>query len=132
MTSHVLDTCAFLDLIAGRWTRRAAQRELEQATDPVLLSVSVWEMARKARVGRLELPCEQPEILEFVEAVCERYQLRLVSLDARTCHLSELLPAVHEDPFDRMIIALAVDRGCPVFTSDERFAAYPVKVIAQR
>lgn len=132
MMSHVLDTCAFLDLVSGRWTRRAAQRELEHATDPVLLSVSVWEMARKARVGRLKLPCDQPEILEFVHAVCERYQIRLVSLDARICHLSELLSAVHEDPFDRMIIALAVNEGCPVFTTDERFAAYPVRIISQR
>ena len=132
MMSHVLDTCAFLDLVSGRWTRRAARRELEYATGPVLLSVSVWEMALKARVGRLKLPCEQSEILEFVESVCERYQLRLVSLDARICHLSEMLPAVHEDPFDRMIIALAVEGGCPVFTTDERFAAYPVRIFAQR
>jgi PIN domain nuclease of toxin-antitoxin system len=130
--SHVLDTCALLDLAAGRWTDQAARAELSGARDPVVLCVSVWEMARKLRVGRLQLPCEQAGILEFAEAVCERHQLRLVPLSAEICHAAELLPPHHEDPFDRMIIALAGQEGCPVFTTDRRFSDYPVRVLSQR
>ena len=132
MISHVLDTCAVLDLAAGRWTRKSARKELSAAQDPVVLCVSVWEMARKLRVGKLQLPCDQDGLLEFVEEICSRYQLRLLSLTADLCHRAELLPPHHEDPFDRMIIALSQRETCPVFTTDRRFLAYPVKVILQR
>jgi PIN domain nuclease of toxin-antitoxin system len=131
MISHVLDTCALLDLAAGRWTSRPARRALTEAADPVILSLTVWEIARKLRLGKLQLPCAQAEVLEFVEAVCARHRLRVVPAAQDICHAAELLPPHHEDPFDRMIIALARQHGCPVFTTDARFALYPVEVIAQ-
>jgi PIN domain nuclease of toxin-antitoxin system len=130
--SHVLDTCAVLDLASGRWTDPAARRILSAATDPVVLCVSVWELARKLRIGKIELPCPLSGVAAFVEEIAERHKLRVVPLDAETCGDAEMLPPHHEDPFDRMIIALAVRAGCPVFTTDRRFDAYAVEVIRQR
>lgn len=132
MISHVLDTCALLDLAVGRWSDNRACQELKNASEPVVLCVSVWEIARKFRLGKLVLPFPQEHILEFVESLCERHQLRLVPLTAQTCHLAELLPPLHEDPFDRMILALAASSHAPVFTTDVRFRDYPVRVIPQR
>lgn len=131
MISHLLDTCAVLDLAAGRWTDRVARRELVHAGDPVLLSVSVWEISRKLRVGKLKLPCELDDVLEFVESLCEHHQLRILSLTPEICHKAELLAPLHDDPFDRMIIALAKQEHCPVFTTDRRFEEYPIEVISQ-
>jgi PIN domain nuclease of toxin-antitoxin system len=130
MISHLLDTCAFLDLAAGRWTDRTARNELMNARYPAVLCVSVWEIARKLRVGKLKLPCAQAEVLEFVHDVCHRHQLHLEPLMPEICHAAELLPAHHEDPFDRMILALAFQSQCPVFTTDKHFKAYPVRVMA--
>ncbi|MCC5806853.1 MAG: type II toxin-antitoxin system VapC family toxin [Opitutales bacterium] len=132
MITHVLDTCALLDLAAGRWTDRKARRELKHAEQPVVLSVTVWEIARKLRVGKLELPCRQEGVGAFVEAVCERHRIFLCPLEAEICNAAELLPPLHEDPFDRMILALAGQNAVPVFTTDRRFEAYPVRVIRQR
>ena len=132
MISHVLDTCALLDLAAGRWTNQGARDELATALDPVILSVSVWEIARKLRVGRLQLPCEVDGVLSFVEELCERHHLRFISTGVEVCAGAECLPPIHENPFDRMIIALAVQASCPVFTTDRRFTGYPVSVIPQR
>lgn len=132
MITHVLDTCALLDLANGKWTDKGSRKELLSASDPVVLSVSVWEIARKLRIGRLKLPCGQGEVLEFVESVCERHQLRLLPLTPEVCHEAELLPPHHEDPFDRMIIALAIQASCPVFTTDRRFIEYPIRVYSQR
>jgi PIN domain nuclease of toxin-antitoxin system len=130
--SHVLDTCALLDLAAGRWTDAAARRALQAAEAPAVLCVSVWEIARKLRLGKLALPCDQGGVLEFVEAVCARHSLALVPLSPATCHEAELLPPHHEDPFDRMILALAISARAPVFTTDPKFAAYSAHVIAHR
>ena len=128
MSTHVLDTCAILDLAAGRWTIPTARKELVGSRDPVVLSVSVWEIARKLRVGKLKLPCPQNGVLRFVLEVCERYRLRLVPLTAEVCEQAELLPPRHEDPFDRMILALAIADAAPVFTVDPRFRDYAADI----
>lgn len=132
MISHVLDTCALLDLAAGRWTDRGARRELVSAPRPAVLCVSVWEMARKLRLGKLALPCDLAGVLGFVEAVCRRHRLELAALSPEICHRAEMLAPHHDDPFDRMILAMAIGADAPVFTTDKRFHAYPARVIEQR
>lgn len=132
MISHVLDTCAILDLASGRWREPLAREALSAANDPVVLCVSVWELARKLRLGKIKLPCQQSGVTAFVEKIATRHRLRVVSLGADTCGDAEMLPPHHEDPFDRMIIALAVRAGCPVFTTDRKFDDYPIDIIRQR
>lgn len=131
MITHILDTCALLDLMTERWSNEAACAELADAGHPVLLSVSVWEISRKFRLGKLSLPCELPDIYDFILNVCQHHQIVIQALDGDICHGAELLPPHHEDPFDRMIIALANKWEAPVFTTDRRFEDYPVKVIRQ-
>jgi len=131
IASHVLDTCALLDLAVGRWSAPIAREALKKAEAPVILAVSVWEIARKRRIGKLRLPCEQEGVHDFVRSVCQRHRIGLLQLDGEICHRAELLPACHEDSFDRMIIALAGIYDAPVFTTDRRFERYPVKVLRQ-
>ncbi|MEI6861288.1 MAG: type II toxin-antitoxin system VapC family toxin, partial [Verrucomicrobiota bacterium] len=97
-----------------------------------VLSISVWEIARKLRLGKLALPCDQQGVIGFVRAVCQRHTLHLVPLTPEICHAAELLPPHHEDPFERMIIAAALTAHAPVFTTDPKFAVYTAKVIAYR
>ncbi len=131
MISHVLDTCAFLDLTTERWSAPDACEALQQAERPVLLAVSVWEIARKCRVGKLRLPCGLSEVHAFILKVCQHHQIELLALDSEICHGAELLDPFHEDPFDRMILALALKWEVPVFTTDRQFEKYPVVVIRQ-
>ena len=132
MISHVLDTCAVLDLAAGRWRRPAAQAALDRAAYPVVLSLSVWEIARKLRLRKLELRCEQNGVLDFVQDLCGRYDLHVVPVGPEICQEAELLPPPHEDPLDRMIIAAARLARAPIFTTDPKFARYFVEVLPQR
>ena len=130
--THVIDTCAFLDLLAGRWENASAKKVLKSAEAPVLLSVSAWEIARKVRIGKLKLPCSQAGLHDFLMESSRHFELRWVDLSTEICHASELLPPLHDDPFDRMILALASLHAVPVFTSDAGFEAYPVQIIRHR
>jgi PIN domain nuclease of toxin-antitoxin system len=131
MISHVLDTCALLDLTTERWSSKEARLAFECSEHPVLLSVSIWEISRKFRLGKLSLPCELAGVYEFTLKVCQHHQIEILALDGDVCHRAELLPPHHEDPFDRMIIALANKWEAPLFTTDRRFEDYPVNVIRQ-
>jgi PIN domain nuclease of toxin-antitoxin system len=119
--SVLLDTCALLALARGDLPSSAAEA-LRTATDAWVSAVSAWEVAIKTAAGRITL--EEPPALWFL-GLCERYQLREVPLDARTACAAAALPAIHRDPFDRVLVALAQAQALTVLTSDDNIALYP-------
>lgn len=49
--------------------------------------------------------------------------------DEESALLGMRLPALHRDPFDRMLIAQAIAGGLAILTPDPEIAQYPVRVI---
>jgi PIN domain nuclease of toxin-antitoxin system len=126
----LLDTCAFLWLAGGSTALPpAAERAIRDPSNEVFLSsVSVWEIVTKHRAGRLPLP-EPPETLVPTER-----QLRGVDplpFDEESALFGTRLPALHRDPFDRMLIAQAVAHGLAIVTPDPLITQYPVRVLWQ-
>ena len=74
--------------------------------------------------------CTQQFTGPALRALAERYALSELALDAALCARAAGLPNHHRDPFDRFIIAAALDRNLPVVTVDRQFAAYGVTVVA--
>lgn len=104
------------------------RRSLEDPGTELLLSVvSVWELAIKAALGKLELP--EP-IDTYVPSRLRRSQVG--SLPVRLEHALEAagLPLHHADPFDRMLIAQARAERLPILTADRAFAAYDVELLS--
>lgn len=130
--SHLLDTCALLDLISGRWNHPEALQELQKAKAPVVLSLSAWEIARKIRLGKLTLPCGQEDLLQFLQQVLDHFQLSWLPVNEEIALRAESFPMHHKDPVDRMILAGAASFQIPVFTSDRQFGDYEVAVIQHR
>lgn len=52
-------------------------------------------------------------------------------LPIRTAHLLRLetLPLHHRDPFDRLLIAQAIEENLAILTDDSLFRSYPVKTV---
>jgi PIN domain nuclease of toxin-antitoxin system len=123
----LLDTHAFLWFMAGdeRLSRRA-RRAIEAVDAELILSaVSVWEMAIKARLGRLTLPATVEEyVAEKIEA-----GIRVLPVEWRHAAAVEKLALHHRDPFDRLLVAQALAESLPLVTADSAFRAYGVKVV---
>jgi PIN domain nuclease of toxin-antitoxin system len=91
--------------------------------------VVVWEIAIKVKTGKLQLP--KPP-LQWVEELAQRHSL---NLERRMPEVSIFcaaadLPLLHRDPFDRVLVAAAVELGLVVLTSDRVIPTYPgVRVI---
>jgi PIN domain nuclease of toxin-antitoxin system len=121
----LLDTHVFLWAITDAPQLSMEQRELflDEGTDLYLSVVSVWEMLIKAGLGKLPIP--QPET-EYVLKQMERNRIALLPI--RMLHFAELqnLPALHRDPFDRMLVAQARAEKMKVLTSDARMRDYGV------
>jgi PIN domain nuclease of toxin-antitoxin system len=124
----LLDTCTFLWLAGGSTSFSPATADLirDPANEVCLSAVSVWEIATKYRAGRLPLP-EPPDRLIATER-----NLRGVTplaFDEESALQVLRLPALHRDPFDRMLISQAIAGGLAIVTPDPLISQYPVRVI---
>ena len=89
--------------------------------------VSLWEMAIKQRLGKLgEL--DRPA-LEWFGHYVAKSGLRELSIAARHLGAVESLPAKHNDPFDRLLVAQARQEGLSIVTLDELVSQYDVDVV---
>jgi len=117
----LLDTCALLALARGELPKRAAAA-LQSATEANVSVVSPWEVAIRVASDRLRL--NDPPVQWFLGLI-ERYELRELPLDARVACAAAALPPIHQDPFDRVLVALAQAHALTILTSDQEIAKYP-------
>ena len=121
----LLDTHSFLWFIIGDDRLSRAARELveDSGNQPLLSMASLWEIAIKTSIGRLELA--RP----FGELIPEQMSLNgIEALGIRVEHVAQvaLLPFHHRDPFDRLLIAQAKVEDIPIVGADEVFDTYSV------
>jgi PIN domain nuclease of toxin-antitoxin system len=124
----LLDTCTFL-WIAGDAPELSAQVRnafADPANDVFLSAVSAWEIAVKHRIGRLQLPAA-PET--FVPENREAHGIERLDLDEKAALRAGRLPDLHRDPFDRMLVAQAIESGLVLLTPDEAIRQYAVKTL---
>jgi PIN domain nuclease of toxin-antitoxin system len=123
----LLDTHAFLWGIGG--DRRMSRHAREIFIGPSDLSMSIasiWEILIKVQVGKLKLP---PPAGSYIISRLSENRIETLSINLDHLLAFEDLPMHHRDPFDRMLIAQAVEENLPVVTADRHFSRYPVEVI---
>ena len=96
---------------------------LEISDEPFAVSViSALEVAQLVKKGTLELPLALPE---WFDAALTESDIQCLPLSAKLLYSSTLLPDIHKDPVDRIIIATAQELEAPLVTADEAIHAYP-------
>ena len=125
MKGYLLDTNALLWLESKPTELRAPGREALMSGVLFVSVVSIAEIAIKAALGKLSLPPPfQTDFEAAVRGMLDQSAIDLLPLDLATVARLRHLPQYHRDPFDRMIIAQALDRGLTVVTRDRAFSAY--------
>jgi PIN domain nuclease of toxin-antitoxin system len=119
----LIDSNALLWFVAGDSKRigRALRAQIEAEATTVSVA-SLWEIAIKAALGKLDAPDDLPERVEHVG-------FYLLPVTADHAWQVRQLPLHHRDPFDRMLIAQAQVERLPIFTSDSVFGAYDVMAV---
>ena len=124
----LVDTHAFLWLVEGSPRLSATARiALSDPNNLLFLSAaSIWELAIK--IGNAKLSLRDP-LDVFVFKWTGTYQLDI--LPVRGPHATAVLglPAVHRDPFDRMLVAQAASEGITLLSGDAIFSSYAVPVL---
>jgi PIN domain nuclease of toxin-antitoxin system len=124
----LIDTSTFLWFISDsdKLSRNARRFIADMENDLVLSVASLWEIAIKTSLGKLEL------LLPFSRLIPEQLEQNVITvLPIGVSHLSGIidLPFHHRDPFDRLIIAQSLAEQLPVITKDAAFSQYPIQLI---
>ena len=88
-------------------------------------SVCFWELALLVRKGRLEIA----NVPRWKEQVCLSSGIAVVEPTADDMIASTLLPDLHKDPFDRILVAQARRHKSVVLTRDALVSQYDVDVV---
>ena len=88
---------------------------------PYFSSASLWEVAIKSGLGRAEFRVD-PRVLW--RGLLENGYAELPVTGAHAVAV-DLLPPIHRDPFDRLLVAQARVEGITLLTVDEWVGRYP-------
>jgi PIN domain nuclease of toxin-antitoxin system len=123
-----MDTHVFLWWVEGDRALSAKARNAlaNPGTECLLSLTSVWELAIKVSLGKLRLALP---VRRYVAEHVAANGFRLLDIGLAHVGRIENLPMHHRDPFDRLLIAQALEEKMPVVTADPVFRKYGVKRI---
>lgn len=124
----LLDTSCWLWMTAAPDRLSEATRGLlvDDRTELYLSAASVWEIAIKHGLGKLQLP----EPLErYLPSRLSAFQTSPLPVEHEHAARVAALPPHHRDPFDRLLIAQAQIEKLAILTTDRMFERYDVRIV---
>ena len=98
---------------------------IKNARNEIYVSpVSAWEIATKFRLGKL--PTAKPLVAEMASYLAEE-GFKVLEFRLASARRAGLLPGVHRDPFDRMLIAQALEEDLVLVSNEVLFDRYGVR-----
>jgi PIN domain nuclease of toxin-antitoxin system len=106
-------------------SKRANSAITNQANTVYVSAASAWEMAIKAKLGKLQTTSFVLDLLDLLQQ--ENFFEQPVTIDHAV--RGGLLPLHHRDPFDRLLVAQAQAMNIPIVSADAILDAYDIKRI---
>lgn len=116
-----LDTHVLLHAVAGKLTKR--ERETLSRDRWSISAIVLWEIAKLAQLGRIEVDLDDPDVVRALAAV------EVWPLTAEIAKTSTRLD-VRSDPADELIAATSVVHNVPLVTRDPKLLASRVTPLA--
>lgn len=124
----LLDTNAFLWIVSGSdgLSAKAKRAYLDTANNMWLSIASIWELAIKISLRRLEI---NAQLEKFIPEQLQANNIQQLNINIKHTALVAKLPFHHRDPFDRLLAAQALTENLAIISPDRAFTSYGVKRI---
>lgn len=122
--TYLIDTHILLWWLANdkKLPKKMAALIADPANHIFVSAVSVWEISIKKSLKKLKAPSNLKEILETSG-------MELLSMTVDHALFVEHLPRIHDDPFDRLLIAQCMIEDMTFVSVDKTIEKYSVKHI---
>jgi PIN domain nuclease of toxin-antitoxin system len=120
----LIDSNAFIWMVSrpAELSSSARQAVVDTANERFVSIAAIWEISIKLSNGKLTLPGTLEQSIDGMAAT-------LLPITLPHIKRAQSLPFHHRDPFDRMMIAQAMEEGLTIVTRDRIFAFYNVSVL---
>jgi PIN domain nuclease of toxin-antitoxin system len=124
---NLLDTHTFIWYVNGNkeLSGKAIAAIEETSAENFVSIASLWEIAIKISIGKLELHTPFEDIVK--QMVNNNFQLLSIAFEDTLLLTS--LPFHHRDPFDRILIAQSLNNGLGIISKDPMFSQYTANVL---
>ena len=100
----------------------AAREAIAEADNEIWVSAaSAWEIATKARIGKL---ADMPEAVTRYPLLMDRNRFLALAIGQSHALKAGQYPQLHRDPFDRLLAAQATIEKMPLISRDPEFAEF--------
>jgi PIN domain nuclease of toxin-antitoxin system len=124
MNRLLLDTHAFIWFVSNDANLPAATKNQIESADAVFLSIaSIWEIAIKLNIGKLSLK----GTFEDIEPQLIAADIKILPVTFTDTVEFRYLPLYHRDPFDRILVAQAINHSLVLISRDVAFDAYSIQ-----
>ena len=122
---YLLDTHAIIWYVSGSNELSPKARSIMETQKCFFSFASLWEIAIKQAKGTLEFEIDIPGL----KSVLEDEEFIYLSPNEYDAERIKTLPDIHKDPFDRLLIAQAINNDLTIVTTDGKIPLYSVKTI---
>ena len=122
---YLVDTHAIIWYVSGSNELSSTAKNIMETKRCFFSFVSLWEIAIKQAKGTLQFNIDIPKLKTVLEDE-EFIYLPPTEFDAEAI---KALPDIHKDPFDRLLIAQAIENNLTIVTTDSKLPQYNVKTI---
>ncbi len=117
----LLDTCVFLWFLHDDPNlSNEIANQIEENENVYISIVSLWEIAIKKTIKKLDIP----ETVKELEKKCDEKDITILPVKTDYLERIQTLPMIHNDPFDRLIMATAVEENLALLTGDRNIKKY--------
>ena len=125
--NNLLDTHTLIWFLNGdNSLSKKARRNIESESATNFISIaSLWEIAIKISLGKLELLTEFSSVFEQIR----KNGFQVLPITFEDTLILSTLPFYHRDPFDRLIICQSITNRFTIISKDKYFEEYKVNLI---
>lgn len=122
--NYIIDTHTLLWYLSNSIHLPIKSKQILDNKDNVIFisQASFLEMSIKMSLDKLKLPVSWSDLLYY----CERGGIHILPIETSDSIMLCNLPFHHRDPFDRIMICQALNRGYTIISKDSFFDAYGV------
>jgi PIN domain nuclease of toxin-antitoxin system len=119
----LLDTHIFLFFINGdsSISKKVIDIINNPLTEKYISIVSIWEITIKVNIGKLKLKDD----INSIYSLLDKHKVKILQPSKYDFITYSILPLIHKDPFDRLIISQALANDLILITDDQYIKSYP-------
>ena len=122
---YLIDTHVLLWAVYDSQQLSVHAREILNNEQCCISIASLWEIGIKTNIGKLKMEQSVQELAQF----CLRNGMGIIEIKPVYCDTLMQLPFIHNDPFDRIIIATAKAEKYTILTRDGIIPKYDIETI---